>query len=138
MSLSGLLTRRFRRQAATPLAGRSERRDAVRYEISLPVSLRRDGMPPFAGSLINISISGAAITLHGWNVPVPAPWPTRLKHGDEIALTGLLDVPLGAWVVAREEAVLRVRFLIDETVRERLAALMERVSALSAAAGRRG
>ena len=119
--ISDLLTGRFRRPA--PPAVR-ERRLSERYETTLPVSLRRPDMPPFAGSLINISLSGAAITLHGWNVPVPAPWPTRLNHGDEIALTGLLEMPVDAWVVGREEAVLRVRFLIDDPVREKLAAMI--------------
>jgi hypothetical protein len=77
-------------------------------------------MPPFAASLINISTTGAAITLPGWDLPAPAPWPTRLEHGDEISLTGLLDVPLSCWVIAVEDSTLRVRFLFDDVVRNKL------------------
>ena len=60
--------------------------------------------------------------------PETAPWLTRLKHGDEIALTGLLDVPLPAWVVAVDDAVLRVRFLMDETVRGKLHEMITRLA----------
>lgn len=122
--LSDLLTRPFKRSAKDNPASIPDRRGAERFETTLPVSLRKFEMPPFAGSLINISMTGAAITLHGWNVPEPPPWPTRLRHGDELALTGLLPVPLNAWVVAVEEGVLRVRFLVDDTARSQLRELI--------------
>ena len=118
--LTDLLTRPFRRQVKDAPAPIQNRRGSERIETTIPVSLRKLEMPPFAGSLINISMTGAAISLHGWNVPVPVPWPTELLHGDELALTGLLIVPLNAWVVSVDEGVMRVRFLLDSTVRAQL------------------
>ena len=61
--LSDLLTRPFRRpakEAASPVA---DRRVSQRYATTLPVSLIKSAMPPFATTLINISTTGAAITL---------------------------------------------------------------------------
>lgn len=123
--LSTLLPRPWKRIAPTVV----ERRGAERIETSVPVSIRGDGMLPCAGTVINISMTGAAISLHGWNVPVPAPWPTRLHHGDEIALVALLGVPLACWVVAVDEGLLRVRFLFDDVARRQLRELIERLAA---------
>jgi hypothetical protein len=46
----------------------------------------------------------------------------------EIALAGLLDVPLAAWVVVANEGVLRVRFLMDDTVRTKLHEMITRLA----------
>jgi hypothetical protein len=126
--LSDLLTRPFKRPAKEVPAPIPDRRGTQRYATTLPVSLRKSELPPFVSSLINISTTGAAITLHDWDAPEPAPWPTRLKHGDDLALTGLLDVPLQAWVVAADEGVLRVRFLVDEAVRTKLHEMITRLA----------
>jgi hypothetical protein len=126
--LSDLLTRPFKRPAKDAPPPAPERRGAQRYATTLPILLRRFELPPFATSLIDISTTGAAITLHDWDAPEPAPWPARLKHGDEIALAGLLDVPLAAWVVVANEGVLRVRFLMDDTVRTKLHEMITRLA----------
>jgi PilZ domain len=118
--LSDLLTRPFRRPAKEVASPIPDRRVTPRYPTTLPVSLRKSELPPFDTTLINISTTGAAIALLEWDPAEPVPWPTRLKHGDEIVLTGLLDVPLQAWVVAMDEVVLRVRFLVDDTARGKL------------------
>ena len=127
--LSDLLTRPFKRPVKDVPAPVPDRRGTERFVTTFPVSLSKPGMQPFAGSLINISTTGAAITVHGWTVPVPAPWPTHLKHGAEIALTGLLDVPLNAWFVAHDEGVLRLRFLLEDTVRGKLHELIAKLAA---------
>jgi hypothetical protein len=128
--LSDLLTRPFRRPAKEVASPVPDRRGTQRYETTLPVSLSKAELAPYATTLINISTTGAAITLLDWDAPEPEAWPGRLKHGDEIALTGLLDVPLHAWVVAVDEAVLRVRFLVDEAVRGKLHERIIRLAAV--------
>jgi hypothetical protein len=40
-----------------------------------------------------------------------------LKNGDEIWLSGLLDKPVSCWVVAVNDGMLRVHFLLDEAMR---------------------
>ena len=97
-----------------------DRRAAPRYDVYIDVWLRQDGLASVAGAVINVSRSGAAIRVHGWNIPVPSAWPTRLNHGDEVWLTGLLDVPLSCWAIAVADGVLRVHFSLDEPMREQL------------------
>jgi hypothetical protein len=97
-----------------------ERRAAPRYDVRVDVWLRRPGLTPVAGSAINISVGGAAIRVHGWNVPVPSAWPTRLNHGDELTVMGLLDKPVPCWAIAIHEGVLRVHFSLDDTMRHQL------------------
>ena len=98
----------------------AERRGAPRHDVHFEVWLRRRGLVPAAGSVFSLSRTGAAIRIHGWNVPVPSPWPTRLNHGDEIWLTGLFDIPASCWVIAVNEGVLRVHFSLDEDTRDKL------------------
>ncbi|MGD0431313.1 MAG: PilZ domain-containing protein [Acetobacteraceae bacterium] len=109
------------RHRPTELAGAAvksrERRSAARHDVDLAVSLSRTGVAPVAALVTNISRSGAAIRIHGLHVPVPPPWPTRLKNGDEIWLSGLLDKPVSCWVVAVNDGMLRVHFLLDEAMR---------------------
>ncbi len=97
-----------------------ERRGALRHDVQFNVHLRRPGISPVAGSVINISWSGAAIRVHGWNAPTPAAWPTRLSHGDELWITGLLDSPLLCWVVTVDDGVLRVHYTLNEPMRDQL------------------
>jgi PilZ domain len=111
--------------AGSPSAGETasavpDRRDAPRFDVDHAVLVRREGLVPVAGTLINLSRSGAAIRIHGWHVPVPGAWPVRLKHGDEVELGDLLDEPVPCWVIAVEEGVLRVRFLVGEATRTKL------------------
>ena len=97
-----------------------DRRGASRHDVRIEVWLKRRGLVPAAGSIFNLSRTGAAIRIHGWNVPVPSPWPTRLVHGDEIWLTGLFGTPLSCWVIAVNEGVLRVHFSLDDATRDKL------------------
>jgi hypothetical protein len=103
-----------------PVSQGPERRGAPRHDVHFEVWLRRRGLVPAAASIFSISRTGAAIRIHGWNVPVPSPWPTRLNHGDEIWLTGLFDTPVSCWVIAVDEGVLRVHFSMDEDTRDQL------------------
>jgi hypothetical protein len=73
--------------------------------------------PPVAALMVNVSMSGAAIRVFGWDAPEPEEWPIQPKHGEELEISGLLDVSLSCWVVALDDGVLRVRFLLDETLR---------------------
>ena len=103
------------------IAGRPpERRAAPRYDVHIDVWLRRRGLAPVAGSVVNISASGAAIRVHGWNVPEPSPWPTRLNHGDEMWVIGLLDTALSCWAIAVNNGLLRVHFSLDDASRHQL------------------
>jgi hypothetical protein len=91
----------------------SERRVAERFTVRRPVSIRRPGSSSVRGILLNISLTGAAVHIQGWNVADDAPWPTMVGQGDEVWLTGLLNVPLACWAIAVDDGVLRVRFLRD-------------------------
>jgi hypothetical protein len=73
---------------------------------------------------VNISISGAAVRILGWSLAAHETWLTRLSHGDELRLAGLLDDPLLCWVIAVEQGVLRVRFLRDDGLRQKLRVLV--------------
>jgi hypothetical protein len=109
-------------QAAASEAAMSsrDRRRAARHDLDLAVTLSRAGIAPVAALMVNISRSGAAIRIHGLHVPVPGPWPTRLRNGDEIWVSGLLDEPVSCWVVAVSDGVLRVHFQLDEPMRLQL------------------
>jgi hypothetical protein len=104
----------------SPFGRRPERRAAPRYDIHIDAWLKRHGLAPAAGTVINLSVSGAAIRVHGWNVPEPSPWPTRLHHGDELWVTGLLDTPLSCWVITVDDGLLRVHFSANEAMRNQL------------------
>jgi hypothetical protein len=127
--LSVLLTRSFKRPGKHASASLPERRAAERFETTLPVSLRKPGMSSFGASLINISMTGAAINLEGWDMVATPPWPLRLEHGEEITLARLLDAPLSAWVVNVNDAVIRVRFLLDDPLRAKLQTLIGKLAA---------
>jgi PilZ domain len=111
---------RQRQDSLRPPRHAAERRTTPRYDVNFDVWLKQHDIAPVAGSVINVSRNGAAIRIHGWNVPVPSAWPTRLTNGDEVWVTGLIDTPLFCWVIAVDDGVLRVRFAPDETMREQL------------------
>jgi PilZ domain len=91
-----------------------DERDAVRHDANIPVTIQARGMPPVTGSVINISVRGAAIRIEH------ATWLFHLSQGDELGLTGVLDLPVSCWVVVFDEEVLRVHFAPDDEVREQL------------------
>jgi hypothetical protein len=67
-------------------------------------------MRPVAGTVINISRGGAAVSIDGWNVGAPVDWLLLLKADDEMRLTGLRKGPTFCRVVALANDVLRVQF----------------------------
>jgi hypothetical protein len=120
MGLLSALFGRSRQQSAA----KDDRRGAQRFDAHQSVSIRRTGLPSVSGSLVNISVTGAAILIPGWSLAAHETWLTRLAHGDEIWLAGLLDPPVSCWVIAVDEGVLRVRFLRDDRLREKLRMLI--------------
>jgi len=97
-----------------------ERRAAPRYDVHIDVWMRRQGLAPVAGSVINISANGAAIRVHGWNVPQPSAWPTRLNHGDELWVVGLLETAVSCWVITVDDGLLRVRFSLNDVMKQQM------------------
>jgi hypothetical protein len=108
-----------------------DRRGDDRYEAYHPVSIALpDRLPPVAGTVINISLGGAAIRIPGWTVRAPAEWLPHLTQGSELRLTGLIDVAVACWTVTIDAGVLRVRFSREDAVRERLIQVIEKLSPL--------
>jgi hypothetical protein len=105
--------------AALPVDNR-ERRRAPRYAVHRTIWLRRSRLLPASGSLLDISASGAAIRITIQNREDSALWPLHLTNGDEIQISGLLDDPVACWIVAVDEDRLRVRFSLDEPMRDLL------------------
>src|SRR6202044_1214775 len=77
-------------------------RATVRHDANIPVSVQLRCMPMVMGSIINISIGGAAVHITDWNGVLPADWFSLLDQGSELRLTGLLERPISAWVVLYE------------------------------------
>src|SRR5579864_6155938 len=94
-----------------------ERCAAPRFAIERDVWVRRRGQLPAAAALINISKSGAAVRLRRVAIAIGMTWAFCLRSGDEVHLSGLIDDPVACWVVAENENVLRVRFLLDHGTR---------------------
>jgi hypothetical protein len=91
-----------------PPPGGIERRGAVRYDTDRAVAVRRWGGAAVKGRLLNISRTGAAIRLDpGF----------RIAPGNDVLVSGLLDAPITAWVVACDQNLLRLRFAQDEATR---------------------
>jgi len=95
-------------------------RDAIRHDANIRVAFHPRGIPPVAGTVINISVGGAAIRIHDWTNMASAMWLSDLDQGDELGLTGLLDIPMSCWVVTFDDDVLRVHFAPDGAVRDLL------------------
>ena len=95
---------------------------APHYDVDHAVTLRHWGLPPEAGLLIDISRTEAAIRVHGLAEPLPGPWPTRLRNGDEIQVSGLLNVPVSCWVIGVTDGVLRVHLFLDDALLHQLVA----------------
>ena len=102
-------------------------RDAVRHDANIPVSIQPRGMPPVAGTVIDISVGGAAIRIHRMNNA--ATWLFHLDQSDELGLTGLLADPMSCWVVTFDDDVLRVHFPPNGAVRHQLRGVIERLTA---------
>ena len=105
-----------------------ERRAAPRYSIERDVWVRHRGHLPAAATLINISKSGAAVRLRRVAIAIGMSWAFCLRSGDEVHLSGLIDDPVACWVVAEDDDVLRVRFLLDNATRVAVNSLVARLS----------
>jgi hypothetical protein len=85
-------------------------RASERFEACIPVSIGPIGMLPVAGTVINISRGGAAISIDGWNMGAPVDWLLLLRADDEMCMTGLRKTPTSCRMVAFANDVLRVQF----------------------------
>jgi hypothetical protein len=123
LQLSALFKLPWKRSAPR-IAGMPDRRGDERYEAYQPVMIRMPGMPPVTGTLISISLGGAAIRFHGWIAEVPEPWLTELSRGDGVQLEGLIDAPTSCQIVTTQAGVLRVQFAQDDGLRRKLRAMV--------------
>ena len=64
MTLLSTLLRPWRHQSEPWKPGAPERRADKRYEVYLPVSIAPREAQPIAGTIVNLSVRGAAIRLH--------------------------------------------------------------------------
>lgn len=90
--------------------------------------MRHRGHLPAAATLINISKSGAAVRLRRAATAIGMTWAFCLRSGDEVHLSGLIDDPVACWVVAEDDNVVRVRFLLDDGTRVAVNKLVARLS----------
>ena len=130
MKLLSTLLRRWRHQSEPWKPGAPERRADKRYEVYLPVSIAPLGTQPIAGTIVNLSVRGAAIRLHQPHQPRRGPrvsWLDLLNQGDELWLGALLEVPIACWVVVIDDGVLRVHFAPDDEMRGKLRGVIERL-----------
>lgn len=105
-----------------------DRRDAERYEVGHQISIGLPGTSPVAGTIINISVSGAAIRIEGWNGRARAVWLAQLSRGDELWMVGLVGIPISCWLVVLEGDLLRVHFARGGTLRSRLREVILRLT----------
>jgi hypothetical protein len=123
MLLSALCKLPWKRSARN-VGEKADRRRDERYDAYHPVTIRMSGMPPVAGTLISVSLGGAAIRFHGWIAEVPEPWLTALNRGDEVRLEGLTDTQASCQIVTTEAGVLRVQFAPDDAMRRELRSMV--------------
>ena len=126
MKLLSTLLRPWRHQSEPWKPGAPERRADKRYEVYLPVSIAPRGTQPIAGTIVNLSVRGAAIRLHQPRRGAQASWLDLLNQGDELWLGALLEAPVACWVVVIDDGVLRVHFGSDDELRGQLRGVIER------------
>jgi hypothetical protein len=131
MLLSALFKLPWKRSARRFGETAYRRRDE-RYDAYHPVTIRIPGMPPVAGTLISVSLGGAAIRFHGWIAEVPEPWLAALNRGDELRLEGLIDTQMSCRTVTTEAGVLRVQFAPDGAMRREVRSMVSDFSPLAA------
>jgi hypothetical protein len=123
MPLTALFKSRWKRSSRHD-AGTSDRRGDERYPAYQPVTIRQPGMSPVTGTLVNVSLGGAAIRFHGWVADVPEDWLTRLKPGDELQVDGLVGAQMFCRTVTADAGVLRVQFGRDDALRHKLRSMV--------------
>ena len=126
-SMLGLSRRRSARNAA---AFARDRRDAERFDVNHDVTIGMPGTAPLPGTVINISVSGAAIRIAGWNSRARAAGLVRLNRGDELWIVGMLRIPMSCWVVSFDANVLRVHFARGGAQRHQLRELIGKLASI--------
>jgi hypothetical protein len=106
------------------MSGPPERRTHPRFPMDQLVAIGLPGEAPVSGTLVNLSLGGAAILIHQWN----AVWLDRLEQRDELWLTGLLDAPISCRVVVTDTGTLRVHFEDDAVLRQKLQDVIGRLA----------
>jgi hypothetical protein len=105
-----------------------DRRGAERFEVGHQIAIGLPGTSPVAGTIINISVGGAAIRIEGWNARARAVWLAELSRGDELWMVGLLGIPISCWVVVFEGDLLRVHFPRGGSLRSLLREVIMRLT----------
>ena len=114
-----------------PAPGATDRRADERYEAYHPVTVSLSGQAQAVeGTVINISLGGAAVLIAGWRAKAPAEWLTRLASGDELRLSGLVDELVSCTVVTIDAGVLRVQFARDDAIRSQLREVIDSLAPL--------
>jgi hypothetical protein len=106
------------------MSGPQERRAHPRFAMDQLVTVGPSGEAPVTGTLVNLSLGGAAIRIHHWN----AAWLDRLEQRDQLWLTGLLDAPISCRVVVTDAGTLRVHFEDDAGGRPQLQDVIGRLA----------
>ena len=127
MKLLSTLLRQWRHQNEPWKPGAPERRADKRYEVYIPVSIAPSGKQSIAGTIVSLSVRGAAIRLHQPRRGPRASWPDLLNQGDELWLGALLEATISCWVVVIDDDVLRVHFASDDELRDQLRGVIERM-----------
>jgi hypothetical protein len=129
MPLFSALLKSPQTNSPPPVAPRArDDRAAERFEVCQSVSIGRPGAGLATGSVISLSVTGAAIRVDGWNMS-RAEWLSELEQGDELWVEGLLAVPISCWAVVSDEGLLRVHFSREEAERQQLRGAIARLAA---------
>jgi hypothetical protein len=117
-------------QTTAPAPDSRERRSTAHCNMERPVEIRRPGTASGAvGTILDVSLTGAVVRLPDDMAPEHELF--ELDQGDEIALSGLVAIPLDCWAVARDGHVLRLRFFPMPDAEARLQNLIERLAGRS-------
>ncbi|MFL5289437.1 MAG: PilZ domain-containing protein [Rhodopila sp.] len=117
-------------QTTAPAPDSREHRNTAHCTMDRPVEIRRSGAESGAVvTIMDVSLTGAAVRLP--DDITPDHELSELAQGDEIALSGLVAIPLDCWVVARDGAVLRLRFFPAPEAEARLQTLIGRLAGKS-------
>jgi hypothetical protein len=119
-----------RKRQAGKVTGLPDRRADERYEAYHPVNVSIGPYSAVSGTVINISLGGAAVLIAGWRATAPAEWLTRLEPGDELHLGGLLDGLVTCRAIKVDAGVIRVQFAQDEALRSRLREIIDSLAPL--------
>ena len=95
-----------------------------------PVKVSKGPYSAVDGTVINISLGGAAVLITGWRAKPPVVWLTCLEPGDELRLGEMLDDLVTCQVVKVDAGVIRVRFARNDTLRGQLREMIDSVAPL--------